>query len=254
MPSNTRPQSAGQGKQMRSGRLYLSKTTRARLAVIKQTWRVLAAVAVFGIVGSILGWLLHPWFDPFHNAWIGGAVAAPIGFLVGLWWQLSNRERRRRTPVLFLVGLGLLVLIGSLIGAVSEIPWQRAFARRLNAFTSLPQNSLKRITFWDKYGRDELLTIRDENALRDFVLACRDSDGYSPNHPRYNRSWYVVLEGEQTIELMCHYESLKQDKVVGYFVRKQGDWTRYYGSFTSENLRPWFKKYVEPVPSSAQKD
>ena len=242
---------AEDSERMRSGRLYLGKAERAHITRFKRVWRILTAVVASGVLGGVLGWLLLPWFDAFDNAWIGGALATPVGFLAGLWWQFSNRKRRRVTPLLVVVGLGLLALVGAPIGAVIEIGCQKDLARRLDALTSLPQDSLKRIAFWDRYGRERLLTIQDQAILGDFVRACRDAKGYSPNHPRYEPSWYVVLDGKDTLELICHYEDRWPNNVVGYFVRKQGDSTHFHGSFISENLRPWFEKHVENMKADA---
>ena len=232
---------------MRSGRLYLGRTERMWFGVIKRIWRLLAAMTVIGILGGVFGLLIDPFYDAWHNSWIAAGLTGPAGFLVGLLWQISDRQRRRQTPLLAVLFLGFLAVVMAPLGAFDEIRWQVDFEKRLNALTSLSDHSVEKATFCDKYGRQELLEIADEVILAEFALACRDAEGYSPNHPRYKPSWYVVLEGPQRMELMCHYEDRWPDKVVGYFVAKRGNTTRYYGSFISKDLRPWFDTYVESV-------
>jgi hypothetical protein len=208
-------------------------------------WRVLVALAAVELVGDILGRLLFPWFDPWTNGWIGGALVAPVGFLAGLWWQLASRDRRRKTRLDVLLFVAVLTCGAAPIATVNAISSERHFQARLDAFRALPAGSITRITCYDECGREKLLTIEDPEALGAFARACRDAKGYSPNHPRYWESCYVVIEGEETIELKCHFQQDRADQLVAYFVRKRGDSTRYRGSFISTNLRPWFEKYVE---------
>jgi hypothetical protein len=218
---------------------------------IGRAWRVVAGAVVIQLLGGFVGLLLHPFHDAWENEWLGGALATPVGFLVGLWWQLSHSERRRTTPISAVVFLGVLAFALGALALLWELPQLQDEARRIRTLSSLPEGSLSRITFFDKYGEDLLLTITDEEALRGFVLACRDVEGYSPNHPRYEQSWYVILDGAQSIELECHYEDRWPEKVVGYFVAKSGNSTRYYGSFISETLRAWFRKYVQGTSPDA---
>jgi len=212
-------------------------------------WRVLVGAAVIQLLGGLIGLLVRPFHSAWDNNWIGGALATPVGFLVGLWWQLSSPERRKSTPILVVAFFGLLAFGLGASALFGTLPSLEEEAERLNALASLPEDSLNRMTFYDRYGREKLLTIVEEEALHGFLLACRDVEGYSPNHPRYDRSWYVVIDGPETIELECHYEDRWPDKVVGYFVAKHGNSTRYYGSFISADLRPWFERYVEGAAS-----
>jgi len=215
-------------------------------------WRVLVGAVVIQLLGGLIGLLVHPFHDAWDNNSIGGALATPVGFLVGLWWQLSSPERRGKTPILPVVFLGLLAFGLGAFTLFGTLPRLDEEAERLNALASLPEDSLNGVIFYDRYGREKLLGITEKEALRGFVLACRDTKGYSPNHPRYERSWYAVIDGPETIELECHYEERWPDRVVGYFVAKHGNSTRYYGSFISADLRPWFEKYVECAASDQE--
>ena len=230
---------------MRSGRLHLSKGERLTISSFVQIWRLLLLLLAAQLLGTLLGWLLLPWYSGFTNSWIGGTVAAPVGFLLGLWWQLASRHRRRRTRLDLVLLIGVLTCIVAPISSLAAMRSERDFQSRLDAFRALPADSVQRITCYDKYGREKLLTIKDPEALEAFTRACRDAKGYSPNHPHYWESWYVVLEGEKTIELVCHFQQGRGNQLVAYFVRKRGDSTTYSGSFISTDLRPWFEKHVE---------
>lgn len=220
-------------------------------ADVGRAWRVLVGMLVIQLFGGLIGMLVHPFHDAWDNEWLGGALATPVGFLVGLWWQLSRQERRRTTSFSAVVFLGALAFALGASASFWTLPRLQDEARRIKTLSSLPEGSLNSITFCDRRSSDVLLTVTDEEALRKFVLACRDVEGYSPNHPRYNQSWYVILDGAESIELECHYEDRWPEKVVGYFVTKSGNSTLYYGSFISDMLRPWFRRYVEGTSPDA---
>jgi hypothetical protein len=226
---------------VRSGRFHLSERERWTVSSLIQIWRL-----------RLLGRLLLPWHDLFTNSWIGGGVAAPIAFPLGLWWQLASRERRRRTRLDLVLALGILACIVAPISSLNAMRSERAFQARLCEFRALSADSIKRITCCDKYGREELLTTEDPEVLGAFARTCRDAKGYSPNHPHYRESWYVVVEGDETLELMCHFQQGHDEELVGYFVRKRGDSTSHRGSFISTDLRPWFELHVDrPLAAEA---
>jgi hypothetical protein len=250
----------------------------SHFAPIADHWRVLVAIAAVGVLGEILGRLLLPWFDPWTNGWIGGGLVAPAGFLGGLWWQLASPRRRHKTRLDVLLLLAVLACGAAPVSALDEMRSERDFQARLDTFRTLPASSIRQITCYDKYGGEELLTIEDPDVLRAFAVACRDAKGYSPNHPRYFESWYIVvtfdavpdpnrspgskpndtpaadrpvgrdLHGrngpDHPLELECHFEQGRGTQLVGYFVRKRGSVTGYSGSFISTDLRPWFERHI----------
>jgi len=234
---------------MRSGRLHLGKRERLTFSSIIRIWRLVLLVVVAQLLGGVGGLLLLPRYDSFTNSWIGGTLAAPVGFLAGLWWQLASRDRRHDTRLDLVLFIALLTCLAAPIGALAAVRSEQDFQARLDAFRALPADSVRRITCYDKHGRERLVTIEDAEALQAFARACRDAQGYGPNHPHYWESWYVVVEGDKTIELECHFEQGRGDQLVAYFVEKRGDWTGYYGSFISTDLRPWFEQHVEQPPA-----
>ena len=104
---------------------------------------------------------------------------------------------------------------------------------------------LKRIEI-EAYGRPESgLKLTDEEAVSAFARACADAGSYSPNHPSYDRQWYLLLSGESRMELELYLEPRSPDVVFGAFVEKSGSTTWYHGNFQSRALRSWVKRYLE---------
>jgi hypothetical protein len=215
------------------------------VASLVPVWRILAAVAALQLLGSGVALLIGFHYSAFMNFWLGGCLATPLGFFVGLLWHLSEPQRRRGTRVEVVVFLGVIAVGLGAAALVGSLPEMAKEMTSLGALQTLPDGAIERISVYDRYGETLLLQIDDKTALSGFVLACRNAKGYLPNHPVYAESWYLVLQGEQRVELECHYQQGDPDEVVGYFVRKTRNSTSYFGTFISRDLRPWFQQHIE---------
>jgi hypothetical protein len=208
-------------------------------------WRILATVGAFELLGGGIIQLIGFHYSTFTNFSLGAGMAAPLGFLGGLLWHLSDQQRRKDTKVDVVVFLGILAVGVGAANLIYGLPSHAKEMDNLAALQSLPDGSIERILVHDEYGDEFLLQIDDRTALSGFVLACRNIKGYFPNHPRYTDSWHLVLQGEQKIELECHYQQGYPDEVLGYFVEKTGSSMGYFGTFISSDLRPWFQQHIE---------
>jgi hypothetical protein len=103
-------------------------------------WRVLISTAIFQLIGGVVCAMLNiqhglvehaaptatvappsatadpGGFDRFFSFWSGAALAGPVGFVIGLIWELSDDERRAKASRRDLVGIAL-ILAALLIGA-----------------------------------------------------------------------------------------------------------------------------------------
>ncbi len=215
-----------------------------RLRHLAPIWRVLLATVAFQLLGGVTGVLVGLHHSVFENSSLGAGIATPIGFVVGLLWQLSRVERRKTTPRVLTIFIGLLAAWLGATTAFFDVPRARDEMRRLDHLRRLATSGINQILVFDRYGKEKLQTVRGEAALLSFVEACRDVAGNSPNHPTYTHSWYLVVVGQQALELECHYEAGRSEEVVGCFVRKSGNTTFYYGSFAGRRLRGWFEKFI----------
>lgn len=211
---------------------------------LKRVWRILLALIVCQGLGGVMGLLIHFHHSGFSNYWIGGALATPVGFVVGLCWQVGRAEQRAATPIGLTLFLGLLAAFVGGFAFLVELPRMRREMRRLPELRALDARDIGQISVFDRYGEKQLLLIDDPAVISDFAQACRDVEGNSPSHPRYTASWYVVISGPKCYELEFHFEAGRPREVVGYFVRKEGNTTWFFGSFASRQLRVWFREHV----------
>lgn len=101
-----------------------------------------------------------------------------------------------------------------------------------------PEN-ISRIILYDKYGRDLIREISDENLISKFRLGINDAKRHYPNHPSYTHSWYLKLEGDKFVEFEFHLTSDFPKSVIIYSVLKQGNQTSYLGVYKSNSLKKW---------------
>lgn len=211
---------------------------------LKRVWRIVLAVFVCQELGGVIGLLIHFHHSGFSNYWIGGALATPVGFVVGLCWQIRRAERRAATPIGLTLFLGLLAAFVGGFASLVNLPRMREEMRRLGELRALDARDIGQISVFDRYGKRQLLLIDDPAVISDFAQACRDVEGDSPSHPRYTASWYVVISGPRRYEFEFHFEAERPREVVGYFVRKEGNTTWFFGTFASRLLRAWFREHV----------
>jgi hypothetical protein len=212
-------------------------------------WRLILTVVLAQAIGGLAGVVGSFHYSAFHNSWLGGVLAAPVGFVAGLLWQYASAERRRSVPAGPAVFVGLLVLAIAAMGLFFEGPHMAREMELLGSLRGLDASDIERIEVFDEYGERRLATIDAAPAIAAFAAACRDVEGYLPNHPSYSAEWYLRLVGTAPGELLCQYESGHPGEVVGDFVTRRGRSTRYYGSFRSTLLRGWFREHVpQPGP------
>ena len=225
---------------------------------LKLIWRIVVGVVVLQILGGIVGAVMNVHYMMFMNVWVGGAVATPVGFAVGLYWHLASRPRPM-TPKVLVTFLGLIAVV---IGGASIFVGLKMSAamKNLAALRSLPPGSITRIVVYGKYGDGKLFEISDPSILIAFEKACTDVEGYSPNHPSYSDSWRIELIGESQKTLNCHYRRGAPNRVCGKIVRTKGISAGLFGSFQSVQLRKWWASFIEnpngvkkqPPPNSPQ--
>ena len=212
---------------------------------LAEVWRLLLAVIVCEEVGGIVGLLVGFHHSSFMNHWLGAAIAAPVGLMIGLLWQFARPERRTLSASLMAAFTGVLTMFLCTGAILGTIPRMRTEMLRLQDLTALDATTIERISVLDRYGPEKVCDIDDPAVITQFAEACRDVKGNVPNHPVYTSSWYVVLRGSEPREIECHYERGRPDELVGYYAHKVGNLTHYYGSFSSKRLREWFKSHVQ---------
>lgn len=214
---------------------------------LKSVWRILVAVAGFQLVGGAIGLAIRLHHFGFMNFWFGGATATLPGFAVGLAWQLkSTKDRGLWTSVAWFLGIISFVLTAVAIGFV--FPMMRGEMRLIRATAEMPAEALYRIDVFDEDGNKMIASISDAESLQAFARGIADVVGYTPNHPMYSHSWYVVVYGAARHEFQLHLDPNVPQYVDGRFVAlsKSGGSTSIwsYGSFRSKGLRPWVEKHL----------
>jgi hypothetical protein len=76
------------------------------------TWRVALALVTVEIVGGAIGLYAKPFPDWFLSLWVGGALAAFPGFVLGLFWHRSvvGGSIGSFRPIILFYGLFAFVL------------------------------------------------------------------------------------------------------------------------------------------------
>jgi len=104
---------------------------------LKRIWRIVAAIVVCQLLGSAIGLVIAPHHSAFSNMWLGGAIASPIGFVLGLGWQLLDLERRGKTPVPTTGFLGILAIGVAASACFGVLPHMQAEMQYLQALKTL---------------------------------------------------------------------------------------------------------------------
>jgi hypothetical protein len=210
---------------------------------LPKVWRILAGLIPIQILGSIVGLAIGYHHSGFDNLWMGGAVATPIGFIIGLIWHVRAHEEPK--PYRTVIFMGFLALLLGVAVIFYEIPRSIQEMKYLETFQNMKSKNINQIVVYDEYGDKLVKKISDPTVLNEFKSACTFTNGNTPNHPLYTASWYVQILAGETIEIECHYQEGRPSLLIGYFVKKVGSSTSFYGSFYNAKLRGWFEKYVE---------
>ncbi len=75
---------------------------------IKAVWRLLLLVVIAQLTGAAINLLISDCSVIFVALWYGGALATPIGFILGLAWQWSQNPSSIKDNAAFVGFLGAL--------------------------------------------------------------------------------------------------------------------------------------------------
>ena len=203
---------------------------------LRKVWRVVAGIAGAQVLGGGVGAA----FGTFESAWIGGALASVPGALAGTVWHVRAAGRQERSTVLYLNGMALL-----LAGFAAFLVIPRALRERENIadLARLRAADLHRVEVKVLRGSGTPVTLTGE-AAAEFARACADVEKYVPNHPRYESSWHVVLDGPRRREVELHLMASDPSRAYGAFIETSGSTTWYHGNFQSRELRAWITRHL----------
>ena len=206
------------------------------------------AVGIAAFAGAILFVVFFDYHDTFTKVWLGLAFGLFFGAFGSVAWSLIRYSRppapwsRLRLPLIGAALFGAFAIWG-LTRATGEM-------KRISDLRSLDAAAIGEIRISTEMGDRLLETIDDPEAIDRFVRACREVEGYTPNHPHYTDTWLVQVIGPTPVELHCNFERRHPDAVVVSFVTVRGNTVWYHGDAISRDLRPWFEEYV--VQSEAE--
>lgn len=205
--------------------------------------RIVLSMALLQLIGAVISVVLKPHHFWFMNLWLGGVVATIPGILIGLAWQIKASKHRAVwfgvAAFLVLPALGVNLLAFGIM-----VPRMKDEMRRLEGLAQLQHRDIRSIDVYDRRGRAHITMFTDADVIAGFVEGVADAVGHSPNHPRYSHSWYIVLEGDERHEFTLHLNPRFPQSVIGGFLTKSGNLTRYHGSFQSRTLRPWVEAHL----------
>jgi hypothetical protein len=213
------------------------------LGDLPKIWRILLCIIPIQLIGSVIGVAIGFHYDNFYNFWVGGVVATPIGFILGVIWHVRVQDESKAYRTVIFFGIIVTFLGGILV--FSEIPRYIQEMRSLETFQNMASKDIDQIVIYDEHGRNVIKKIVDPKTLNEFKSACDVSRGFNQMPLHFTSSWYVQIFSDEIIELECHYEKERPSWLIGHFVKKSGLSTSRIGGFYNTKLRGWFKNYVE---------
>ncbi|OIO67500.1 MAG: hypothetical protein CO186_12620 [Zetaproteobacteria bacterium CG_4_9_14_3_um_filter_49_83] len=69
---------------------------------LAESWRIVVCTALFSLLTIAVWHFFFPHTFMFMKLWASGVTGGAIGILVGLFWQLKDKDRRGRTSGLFI--------------------------------------------------------------------------------------------------------------------------------------------------------
>jgi hypothetical protein len=210
---------------------------------LRPIWRIMVAIIVAQLLGGVIGIVLHFHHLTFYNFWYGAAFSAPVGFLIGLYWHMTQRSSSSSLPTTLLGFIGFLVVSIAVFGGVS-LPRLLQEMRLLEETQQLNAAAIQRIVLTDEERQKTYVTIENQTEIDAFVDASRDAHGYAPNHDRPTVVWYVRIEGQTPYEYRCYVTTKYPNDVICRFIQSRERRISAYGCFSSTQLRPWFAHYL----------
>lgn len=212
--------------------------------------RIDGATIAASSVGAIVSVLVGPHDFWFLDAWVGAALAWPLGLGLGILWQFSQSK----DPSLSRSQLSLAVLasLGAAALAATQLRWAIQASAKVEELRTLAKDSLVRIDVHEPFTLQRIETIDDPEELSAFVLAARDIRIAHPGkHARepFPPKWYVLtLADGRSIRLSL--EGGPPGSVYGMFLAATSDGNSVAaaneGEFGSAGLLTWARKR-EPV-------
>jgi hypothetical protein len=213
------------------------------VSALLNVWRILVVTLAFELLGGAIALALGMHHSRFSNFWLGGVAGMLPGFAVGVAWQIaSGKGRRGWVGTASWLGFIGIAITGFAFGF--DLPQMRGEMRRLEAAANLQTEAIQRIDVYDGSREQLIVSITEPASLAAFAQGIADVVGHSPNHPRYSRSWSVVVHGKTRYEFNLHTNSKFPQSVIGYFVSMSGNWEWSHGSFKSDGLRPWVEEHL----------
>lgn len=71
---------------------------------VKSIWRVVLTIMIFQIIFGLIFIVVGTYESWLFDMWFGGMVAAPVGYLVGLIWQIKangNSWKKHKSIIVF---------------------------------------------------------------------------------------------------------------------------------------------------------
>lgn len=95
---------------------------------IHGTWRIYVAMMISQIPAAAVGALVAPTGDRIIDLWYGAALGLPVGFLVGLLWQLHSAPKAVMQHRWHVVALGMFAIALPAVGVLTFDTWTKVAA------------------------------------------------------------------------------------------------------------------------------
>ena len=146
-------------------------------------------------------------------------------------------------------GLFAALVAREVVGAHRQHERQLAEGqRKLSRMLTLSPDDVANIVIYDRYGREAWATVADKKDVSNFLEDMSRITAWSPNHPSFDRSYYVVLNsvGSEKFEFEMSLKPSSDVSVYIHLVRKEGNTTYYLGTKKSATLKAWLDSCLEP--------
>lgn len=146
-------------------------------------------------------------------------------------------------------GLFAAFVVREVVGARKQHEGQLAEGqRKLSRMLAFSADDVANIVIYDRYGRETWATVENKKDVSNFLQNISGLTDWSPNHPSFDRSYYVILNsvGSEKFEFEMHLKASSDPTVYIHQVRKEGNSTYYLGRKKSKTLKAWLDSCFEP--------
>jgi hypothetical protein len=164
-------------------------------------------------------------------------------------FSLGVAMKRSRTIV---VVLGVAVV--AVLWLIQDYQYTRSESEMMGLIHSLQGTNITKIVISDEKGSGHY-SVSAPAALDTFARAINTAEPYSPNHPQYEKHYFVELYLADGQKREFEFDIMQQSDrtIYVYFVWRYGDLTSYYGNCKSAALFDWMKMQTpnkSPEPSA----